>query len=87
MSPKKNPDTPASFEKALERLEALVAEMEAGEVPLDKMLADFEEGTRLVEYCTRTLDGMERKIEQLVRKENGTVTAEPFEPEPPARAD
>lgn len=80
MTAKKNPETPASFEKALERLEAIVSEMESGQVPLDRMLADFEEGTKLVDYCTKTLNGIERKIEQLVRKENGEVAAEPFEP-------
>jgi len=39
------------FEEALKKLEGIVEAMEAGELPLETMLARFEEGTRLVKVC------------------------------------
>lgn len=79
---RKPPDaaSPLSFEKALERLESIVAEMETGQLSLDKMIARFEEGNQLVQHCTRTLNEVEKKVEQLVRK-GDAVVAEPFTPE------
>ena len=65
------------FEKALERLEALVAEMEGGNLSLKKMMEHFEEGQKLLGFCTKKLDEVERKIEVLVKK-GDKVTAEPF---------
>lgn len=79
---RKTPETAPSlsFEKALERLETIVAEMEGGQLSLDKMIARFEEGNRLVADCTRTLNEVEKKVELLVRR-GEAVVAEPFEPE------
>ena len=44
---------PSSFEEAVSRLEAVIARMESGEEDLDKTVASFEEGRRLVDYCNR----------------------------------
>lgn len=71
-------DKEPGFEKALERLEKIVEEMEGGQLSLEKMIADFEEGTKLVKYCTGKLNEVERKIEVLV-KQGEQVTAEPFD--------
>ena len=68
-----------NFEKALERLETIVQEMEGGALSLEKMMKDFEEGMALIKFCAETLNEVERKIEILVKK-NGQVAAEPFEP-------
>ena len=76
----KQADKKPSFEKALARLEAIVKEMEGGEVSLEKMMAYFEEGTELVKYCTTKLGEVEKKIEMLVKKGDEIVT-EPFEAE------
>ncbi len=70
----------ASFESALARLETLVKEMEAGDLPLDQMMAHFEEGSKLVKHCNTTLDGLEKKIETLIQQE-GTAKTVPFEAE------
>ncbi len=67
-----------NFEKALERLEAIVGEMEAGSLELDKMMTRFEEGMGLVKFCTAKLNEVEKKIEILVKKSDRTV-AEPFD--------
>ena len=67
-----------SFEKALARLEEIAAEMESGELGLEKMVAAFEEGQKLVKLCSSRLNEVEKKIELLVKKADGSVEAEPF---------
>ena len=67
-----------SFEKALARLEEIAAEMEGGELGLEKMVAAFEEGQKLVKHCSSKLNEVEKKIEMLVKKSDGTVGTEPF---------
>lgn len=77
-----------SFEQAIERLEQIVAEMEGAELPLEEVLKKYEEGTRLVRFCSQKLDEAEKKIELLSHKTDGSVELRPFpatgEPEPPA---
>ncbi len=68
------------FEKALERLEAIVEEMEAGNMSLEKMMKNFEEGMELVGYCSKKLNEVEKKIEVLLKK-GEELTTEPFTPE------
>ncbi len=67
------------FEAALKRLEAIVEEMESGEMDLDKMIASFEEGQRLVKLCTAKLNEVEQKIEKIVKDGSGGAAVEPFE--------
>lgn len=76
MAEKKAEET-LGFEKALTRLEAIVKEMEGGQLSLDKMMVSFEEGTKLVGFCTKKLNEVEKKIEQLVKK-GDSITTEPF---------
>ncbi|HMO52443.1 MAG TPA: exodeoxyribonuclease VII small subunit [Kiritimatiellia bacterium] len=76
MSAPKKTESP-DFEKALERLELLVAEMETGKLSLDQMMAHFEEGSRLVNQCSGKLDEVEKKIEKLVTLQDAETT-EPF---------
>jgi exodeoxyribonuclease VII small subunit len=66
------------FEEALERLEKIVEEMEAGKLTLEQMTAHFEEGSRLVKVCDGKLNEVERKIEKLVSR-NGKLEEVPFE--------
>ena len=76
MPEKKNAD----FEKSLERLEAVVEEMEGGELSLEEMLKHFEEGSKLVDVCTKKLNEVEQKIRKLV-KQDGELKEVPFEPD------
>jgi len=69
------------FEKALAKLEQLVAEMEAAELSLDQMLAKFKEGVALAAACSKRLNEAERAIEILVKHEDGSVETKPFETE------
>ena len=53
------------FEEALAKLEKLVAEMESGKLPLDSMVGKFEEGRGLVAFCSRELESIKRRIDQV----------------------
>ena len=67
-----------SFEKSLERLEVLVEQMESGELSLEEMIKHFEEGTSLVDRCSKRLNEVEQKIEKLVKNKD-SFTEEPFD--------
>jgi len=66
------------FEKSLAKLEGIVAEMEAGELNLEQMLAKFKEGVKLADACSKRLTEAERTIEILVKGQNGGVETKPF---------
>jgi len=58
---------PEKFEELLGRLEQIVADMENAELPLEKLLASYEEGMRLVKACGDRLTDAEQKVEILSR--------------------
>lgn len=66
-----------TFEEALERLEKIVRALEEGNVALENSLSLFEEGTKLVRFCTKKIDSAEQKVKILTEK-NGTVAEEDF---------
>jgi exodeoxyribonuclease VII small subunit len=67
------------FEESLQRLERIVADLEKGEVSLEKSLTLFEEGMQLSGQCRKELEQAEGKVEILL-KQNGKLQAEAFEP-------
>ncbi len=75
------PGKAESFEKNLERLDAIVRALEDTDLPLEKALQLYEEGMKLSEVCHRQLEEAEGRIEILVKKAGGKVASEPFEPE------
>ena len=64
-----------NFEDSLKKLEQLVAEMESGTLPLDEMMKRFEEGRRLVAFCTAELETIRQRIEKVT-----SVVPEKIEP-------
>ena len=68
------------FEEALKRLEGIVDAMESDDLPLETLLAKYEEGTRLAESCQARLAEAEVKIQQLERKSNGQLAVRPLTP-------
>ncbi len=64
-----------NFEDSLKKLEKLVAEMESGTLPLDEMMKRFEEGRRLVAFCTAELETIRQRIEKVT-----SVVPEKVEP-------
>ena len=63
--------TSMEFEKAIARLEEIVAQMEQGNLPLDKALQLFEEGTGLVKSSAKQLDEAELKVVKLMKGSDG----------------
>jgi exodeoxyribonuclease VII small subunit len=61
------------FEEALKKLEAIVAAMESEELPLETLLAKYEEGTRLARTCQEKLAEAELKIQQLEKTAAGEM--------------
>jgi exodeoxyribonuclease VII small subunit len=71
-----------TFEQAIQRLEQIVADMEGAELPLEDVLKKYEDGTRLVRFCSQKLDEAEKRIEVLTKKADGGIALEPFETKP-----
>jgi exodeoxyribonuclease VII small subunit len=71
-----------TFEESLKRLEEIVVQLEGNALALDQSLAIFEEGVKLVRFCTGRLDDAERRIEILLSDKAGRLHAEPFPEEP-----
>ncbi|MCI8827488.1 MAG: exodeoxyribonuclease VII small subunit [Ruminiclostridium sp.] len=69
-----------SFEEAMARLEAIVAQLEAGEQPLEQSLSLYEEGAKLMKQCTTLLDKAEQKVMKLRLAETGELEEVPFLP-------
>jgi exodeoxyribonuclease VII small subunit len=68
-----------SFEESLKRLEAVVDQLEKGELTLEESLKLFEEGVNLTASCKQELDAAEGKVQMLVKQRDGSLKPEPFE--------
>lgn len=56
---------PASYEAALAELEQLVAAMEAGQLPLDRLLDSYRRGAVLLGYCRGRLEAVGQQVQVL----------------------
>ena len=67
MPPKKQTDlkNDLHFEDAIERLEKIIGKMENERVPLEEMLKDYEEGTKLLSVCKEKISIARKKVEQI----------------------
>jgi exodeoxyribonuclease VII small subunit len=78
-----NPEPAAdgpSFEEALAQLEAIVRDLEEGQIPLAQGLARYEEGVKLLKQCYQLLERAERRIELLNHVDpDGRARSEPFD--------
>ena len=70
-----------TFEKAMEQLEQVVANLETGDIPLDKALQKFEEGMALSKYCADRLDETEKKVSLLLADSQGQLEEHDFSEE------
>jgi exodeoxyribonuclease VII small subunit len=73
------------FEKSLEELEKIVEALEGGELPLEDSIQRYEAGVKLLKECYQYLEKTEKRIQKLVKKEDGTFSLEPFEGEKNAK--
>ena len=67
-----------TFESSLARLEEIVSAMESGEIMLDESLSLYEEGIKLIKYCTKALDDAEQKVKILQKGEDGSLVEVDF---------
>lgn len=67
-----------TFEENMLRLEAIVAQLEKGEAPLDESLKLFEEGTKLIGECRTALDKAEQQVVKLMKGADGEPVEMPF---------
>ena len=74
------PDPAKTFEAGLEELDAIVKQMESGDLPLERALDLFERGMRLSEECRKQLEEAETRVEMLVRR-GDKIVPESFRPE------
>lgn len=65
------------FEEALKKLESIVETMESEDLPLESLLAKYEEGTQLARTCQEKLAEAELKIQQLERNAAGEPKLKP----------
>jgi exodeoxyribonuclease VII small subunit len=71
----------ASFEDSLRKLEAIVGQLEKGDLSLEESIKLFEEGVALSATCKKELDAAEGKVQMLMKQRDGSLKAEPFPPE------
>ncbi len=68
-----------NLEKSLADLEALVEELESGDLPLDQAMKKFEEGIKLTRGCQAALKDAEQKVEILLKSAGGEGALEKFD--------
>jgi exodeoxyribonuclease VII small subunit len=69
------------FEEALKKLEGIVEAMESEDLPLEMLLSQYEEGTKLVKICQEKLAEAELKIQQLDKSASGELKLKPLSPD------
>ena len=67
-------EAPTNYEAALSELEALVAAMEGGQLPLEGLLTSYRRGAELLEFCRSRLEAVEQQVKVL---EDGQLKAWP----------
>ena len=68
-----------SFEEAFAQLEAAVAALQDGKLPLERALQYYQEGMKLAQYCNELLQKAELSVQQLHVDNNGTLSLQPFD--------
>lgn len=67
------------FEEALKKLEKIVDDLEGGNLALDDSLEKYEEGIKLSKMCAKKLEVAKKKVEILLKSEDGSVSLAPFD--------
>lgn len=76
----KKPGPELNFESAMDRLEAIVEQMESGKMLLEELIVRYEEGMKLVKVCQERLASAEQRIEIISRNSTGKPIVKDFEP-------
>tara|TARA_B100001540_G_scaffold182159_1_gene160656 strand:+ start:427 stop:651 length:225 start_codon:yes stop_codon:yes gene_type:complete len=70
-------DKQHNFEETLKKLEAIVDQLESGDVDLEKSVQLYEEGMRLKKICEEKLKNVEMQIKK-IKTENNKIIKEDF---------
>ena len=70
-----------TFEESMTRLEQIVRALERGDVPLEESLKLFQEGTELVQTCSKLLDNAQLQIKKVMTAADGSPVMEDFQDE------
>ena len=68
-----------SFEDAFAQLEATVAALQDGQLPLEQALQRYQDGMKLAQHCNELLQKAELTVQQLNNDSTGALSVEPFE--------
>jgi exodeoxyribonuclease VII small subunit len=68
-----------TFEQAVTRIDEIVKTLEKGDAPLEQSLSLFEEGTNLIKFCGKLLDGAEQKVVRLQKGPDGVPEETQFD--------
>jgi exodeoxyribonuclease VII small subunit len=71
---------PEDFEACMQRLDAIVRELESGSVPLERAMTLFEEGLRLGGSCRGLLEQAQVRVEKLLASVEASAPADPAKP-------
>jgi len=66
-----------SFEDAAEKLEFIVEAMESDDLPLEKLLVQYEEGAKMLKICEGKLEKAGKRITQLEKSLDGELSSKP----------
>ncbi|MDE3038231.1 MAG: exodeoxyribonuclease VII small subunit [Pseudomonadota bacterium] len=69
----------ASFEQALQDLEAIVRKLESGQGDLEASINDYVRGTELKKYCEEKLASARLKVESIMKTQDGGLTLTSFD--------
>lgn len=67
------------FEAALKKLEAIVGNLEGGDLSLETALKQYEEGVRMADICSKRLSEAARRVEVLMKTTGGKLKASPLD--------
>lgn len=67
------------FEDTLGELEKIVQRLEDPDVPLEEAVALFEDGIKLSRFCSQKLDEVEKRVDVLLKDEQGNLLTRPFD--------
>ncbi len=83
-NPAKKLGAELNFEASMDRLEAIVDQMESGKMMLEELIVRYEEGMQLVMVCQERLASAEERIEMITRNSAGKPVVKEFEAAAPA---
>ncbi|MCE9588939.1 MAG: exodeoxyribonuclease VII small subunit [Planctomycetes bacterium] len=75
MSKAKDKDKPVRFEEAIEKLEAIISDIESGQVGLEECIEQYEQGVKLITRCREVLDKAQTRITELTADAQGRLKA------------